>query len=363
MRVLTMRSLLFWMGLCALLLSAITPAFGDIYQYKDADGNWCFTDTPPEDKREDQIGIFSEIDTPSEPKDFEIELYRKYAPENDVEAATLATVTVTSAIGKGSGFFISSNGHLLTNQHVLRGDAAQDERTEQAMDSFAENIENSDRYLRKEAEAIAAAGANLDHYKTRIAGISDRSQRSSAQAVYELEQERFSTWKADFENRKTRYEMGKSEYETEKRQYHLRKMAVNISRNYTVILKDGTVLSAWLVRESTGHDLALLKVDGCKTPYLTPASDTVRQGNSVYAIGNPISLHDSVCRGILSGFEDGFIKTDAKIYPGNSGGPLINEAGEVLGINTFKQLTRNFEGLGFAIPIHTALEEFRNELD
>jgi len=65
-----------------------------------------------------------------------------------------------------------------------------------------------------------------------------------------------------------------------------------------------------------------------------------------------------VSKGIFSGYEKSFIKTDAKIYPGNSGGPLINKDGRVVGINSFKQLTRRFEGLGFAIPIRVATSEF-----
>jgi S1-C subfamily serine protease len=69
-----------------------------------------------------------------------------------------------------------------------------------------------------------------------------------------------------------------------------------------------------------------------------------------------------VSQGIVSGLRSGFIQTDAKIYPGNSGGPLVTENGRVAGINSFKQLTRNFEGLGFAIPIEVALDEFNRYL-
>jgi serine protease Do len=73
-------------------------------------------------------------------------------------------------------------------------------------------------------------------------------------------------------------------------------------------------------------------------------------------------LQNSVTSGVYSGFEQGFIKTNAQIYPGNSGGPLVCSEGRVLGINTFKMLTHKFEGLGFAIPIETALKEFSTYL-
>ena len=64
-----------------------------------------------------------------------------------------------------------------------------------------------------------------------------------------------------------------------------------------------------------------------------------------------------------SGFEGGFLQTNAQIYPGNSGGPLIAADGWVLGINTFKKLTHKFEGLGFAIPISVAWHEFETFLN
>jgi S1-C subfamily serine protease len=82
----------------------------------------------------------------------------------------------------------------------------------------------------------------------------------------------------------------------------------------------------------------------------------------VYAIGSPAGVADSVSSGIVSGYDESFIRTDARIYPGNSGGPLVGEDGRVIGINTMKQITRKFEGMGFAIPVWTALEEFRRYL-
>ena len=80
------------------------------------------------------------------------------------------------------------------------------------------------------------------------------------------------------------------------------------------------------------------------------------------SIGSPARLQNSVTSGVFSGFESGFIQTNAQIYPGNSGGPLVTAQGRVVGINTFKQLTHKFEGLGFAIPIQVALREFRAHL-
>ena len=116
------------------------------------------------------------------------------------------------------------------------------------------------------------------------------------------------------------------------------------------------------VTVSDQYDLALLKLDGFQTPHLLFEDQAVSKGQPVYAIGNPASLKNSASAGIMSGREGIFVKTDAKIYPGNSGGPLLSEAGKVIGVNTFKQLTHKFEGLGFAISAQIIRSEFGSYL-
>jgi serine protease Do len=107
-------------------------------------------------------------------------------------------------------------------------------------------------------------------------------------------------------------------------------------------------------------DLALLKIDVSNVPFL-PLADSadLQQGELVMAFGSPLGLENSVSMGVISaaarqiGQDDPrvFIQTDAAVNPGNSGGPLVNARGEVVGINTFilSQSGGN-EGIGFAIP-------------
>lgn len=109
-------------------------------------------------------------------------------------------------------------------------------------------------------------------------------------------------------------------------------------------------------------DLALLKVRdaGGLTPAVLGTSSDLRAGDDVVAIGNAIGLRGdpSVTRGIVSGLGrsietlTGLIQTDAAINPGNSGGPLVNRAGEIVGINT--AIRGGAQNIGFAIPIDTA---------
>ena len=107
-----------------------------------------------------------------------------------------------------------------------------------------------------------------------------------------------------------------------------------------------------------GRDLAILRIPGFDLPALKLGnSDNVKVGSTAYAIGNPLGLEESVTRGIVSSIrvgDDGtkVIQTDSAVSPGNSGGPLINEDGEVIGIVTFK--VRGGESLNFAVPINYA---------
>lgn len=86
-------------------------------------------------------------------------------------------------------------------------------------------------------------------------------------------------------------------------------------------------------------------------------------GQNVYAIGSPLKLNNSVTSGVVSNNRGDFIQTNAEIYPGNSGGPLVTEDGRVVGINTMKKITNKFEGLGFAIKFSRVRSEFNDFLN
>jgi serine protease Do len=133
-----------------------------------------------------------------------------------------------------------------------------------------------------------------------------------------------------------------------------------------VILNDGTKLPAQLVGKDSKADLALLRVHADK-PLKSVAfgdSDKLRLGEWVIAIGNPFSLGGTVTAGIVSarnrdinsGPYDNYIQTDAAINRGNSGGPLFNLNGEVIGINTaIISPSGGSIGIGFAVPSDTAI--------
>jgi 2-alkenal reductase len=143
------------------------------------------------------------------------------------------------------------------------------------------------------------------------------------------------------------------------------------AQSLEVILADGTTLPAELIGVDEYSDLAILKVHGeIPIPASWGNSDMLKAGEPVVAIGSPLGdFTNTVTQGVVSAVErtieieqnyflEGLIQTDAAINQGNSGGPLLNTAGKVIGINTL--IVRGSgsgaiaEGLGFAIPSNTA---------
>ena len=153
---------------------------------------------------------------------------------------------------------------------------------------------------------------------------------------------------------------------------------VGTSASATVVLADGTTYkNVKVLGHDPLNDIAFLKISGANS--LTPAtigdSSTVRVGQQVVAIGNSLGQYqNTVTSGILSGTgrpvsaQDGnsvenlsdLLQTDAAINPGNSGGPLLNIAGQVIGIDT--AVAQDAQGIGFAIPINSTKGEIAGVL-
>lgn len=132
----------------------------------------------------------------------------------------------------------------------------------------------------------------------------------------------------------------------------------------TVVLTDGRRFEGKVLGQDLLTDVAVVKIEANDLPTVSLGnSDQLQPGEWAIAIGNPLGLDNSVTVGIVSatgrssadiGVSDrrvGFIQTDAAINPGNSGGPLLNQQGEVIGMNT--AIISGAQGLGFAVPINT----------
>ena len=147
------------------------------------------------------------------------------------------------------------------------------------------------------------------------------------------------------------------------------------AKQLEVTMQDGTKESAQLVGSDVWTDLAVISINSknVKTVAEFGDSDVLKQGETVIAIGNPLGLdfYGSVTTGVVSGkdrsvpvdlngdgtedWQQEVLQTDAAINPGNSGGALVNIAGELVGINSMKIAESSVEGLGFSIPINSAI--------
>jgi len=143
---------------------------------------------------------------------------------------------------------------------------------------------------------------------------------------------------------------------------------IDNAQRVEVTLSNKHKYKATVLTVDKGHDLALIKINN--VPDLTPATLSESQGlivgQRVYAIGNPFGLSGTMTRGIVSAIRsirgsegnpiEDAIQTDAAVNPGNSGGPLLNARGEVIGITTMiaSNGADQSSGIGFAIPINTA---------
>ncbi len=131
-----------------------------------------------------------------------------------------------------------------------------------------------------------------------------------------------------------------------------------------VIFSDGRKVSATVLGKDAADDLAIVKVNASDVAGITPLtladSSQVKPGQLAIALGSPYGLTNSITVGVISGLNrsvsgstlSGMIQTDANIQPGNSGGPLLNSNGQVVGINT--AFEGQGTGIGFAVPSNVA---------
>jgi S1-C subfamily serine protease len=152
--------------------------------------------------------------------------------------------------------------------------------------------------------------------------------------------------------------------------YHVVENAIKV----TVSFEKGKAVEAKVVGKDPSNDLAILRIstDGLTLHPLTLGdSSSVQVGDPVLAIGNPFDLERTLTTGVISALQrqitapngftiDNVLQTDAPINPGNSGGPLLNAAGQVIGINSQIETGGSGDGsvgIGFAVPINTAKSE------
>jgi serine protease Do len=358
------------------LFIAYLPSYSGVYKYQDENGVWHYTDTPPDiqEGAAEQIIKDSQAQSRAQSQNFGTDLRKQLSetmpPQNDIEKARNATVSIKTALTDGSGFFISGDGYIVTNKHVVHGGEKNLEQNQvalekqrQKLDQIKDHLEKEGGWLEKEEEWLIKTKTELEAVQNKQVTLNQMqfNQYNAYLSEYNTRFGIYADRKKDYDKLEYQYDMAEQSYQENYQQFEELDFKRAYQRGCTIILADNTELNAHEVAVSEKHDLVLLKLDGYQTPFIKPGNAKgLAQGDTLYAIGNPMHLAHSVTSGIFSGFREDLIQTNAEISPGNSGGPLITADGNVIGVNTKKVVHEFAEGLSFAIPIHIVLQEFSN---
>jgi serine protease Do len=345
---------------CTVLNLSAMNVSADLYKYQDKHGKWHFTDKPPRNKTTTAVATSSASQAIK--ADLQDVLQQKFNPVTKVDEASLAVVTVKTSAGSGSGFFITGDGYIITNRHVVRPSTSS--QSKDAEERFTERKAQLDDYkldLKDDDERLKDAKRNIDERSQYMeSGKASTSQKSQ----YDRYVKRYLKNKRQHDANTSQFRKQEREYRKAKSEFGFSTSLSNFSKSFTIRLKGGKTLKARLVRISKDYDLALLKLDNYTTPFLTLSTRQYpRQGTRVFAIGSPLGITDSLTSGIITKSAKNYLFSDTRILPGHSGGPLIDAAGNVIGVSTAViSQNQQADGLGVAIYAARIRGEFARDL-
>lgn len=337
-----------------------SASLAKIYQYQDAQGNWHFSDKAPQQAQPTQtLELNKTKATPAAAKitkDIRTQLSEQVKPSTSIEKATLAVVKIETLTGTGSGFFINKQGYIVTNKHVVRlSQQAYDDKMQSIRDN-EQQVKEYNAYITQKKRELKSDQKQLSAYKERMKNA-DKSVLADMRATYRY----YSGILQANKKKLSEYSQLNADIKKQLSKQKLEIRQAQSQMTFKVILKDKTELQAKLIKSSDKYDLALLKLMGDYTTPSLPSGQEYSQGMDVYAIGSPLGFQDYVTKGVITGVERGYIVTDTQILPGNSGGPLVNENGDLIGVNTAGIRANNNLGselFGYAIPKHIVEQEF-----
>ena len=342
------------------LLGLGDSAFAEIYKYKDDKGRWQYTDKPPKSQEAKSISVTGT--TGKIRGDLKKELTDQFNPKSKVAEASLSVVKVETSVGSGSGFFVTGTGYIITNRHVVRpSTSTQWKEGEEILEDQKAYLDDFKAKIRSDEESLKEMKAEIDEYRENIKSNKVSEQEKSS---YERYVKKYNRNKERHQENERRYRAKEKEYRGIKSEFGWNTNLSNFSKKFIIVLKNEKKYNARLVSVSKKHDLALLKLDNYATPYLKLTTDTQqRQGMQVFAIGSPLGFNDSRTTGRITKSAKDYLMTDSRILPGNSGGPLVNRDGVVLGVNTAVVGGGQYgSGLGIAINAPVIRQEFRGKL-
>lgn len=218
-----------------------------------------------------------------------------------------------------------------------------------------QKIDINNQELQLKISAISSSVTNLSLMQTSLGeelGEVKASTSSDFSGIFENEKRGVVTIKTDISQ-------GTGFILTEDGYVVTNQHVINGARSAGVFTYDTQMHQVRLIGTNQELDIALLKIDGNFENAKLGDSDDVKIGEKVIAIGNPLGLEFTLTEGIISARDRTganelpyYFQIDVPLNPGNSGGPLINTKGKVIGINNFK--VQGAEGLGFALEINEA---------
>ena len=345
------------LALCAVLATLCFAARADILGYQDATGLWHFTDRPAEG------AVRIEPSGPTRSKDLAAQLtgWRGLTSEMDSDPEpALAVVSVRTPIAEGAGFFCSVDGYILTTRHLVRpvgSDAWQQGRA--AIDRAQGGIEE----LQGQAKEWRSRLRRIDAQLSSLGEDDDRSGApDEATQVERLRESRGQVARRVDELERLLRD-GRRRARSDRVAFDVKGASATLAANVEVRLADGTPLRARVVAVAQGEDLALLKLDGYRTPALPCGVDVaLAPGQAVFALGHPGEASVGVAPGLVLRASAEEVVTNVQLVPGYSGGPMLDAAGRVVGVSALKRVGADeavyAEGQGIAIPIASAWREF-----
>ena len=352
------------MLVCLLLVQSTCIA--EIYKYKDEQGRWQFSDKLVKNSGATLVGNNKNKALLSGTLiDIKKQLNAQYQPENEVQRATLSVVTVNSKLGSGSGFFITEDCYLITNKHVVRPAKGKSwEETGRKIKKNAAEFEYTRNKINNERQRLEIEKQKLDDFKRYLDDLSSAKERRIAEQKYAVYVDRYKQDKGYIDDFSSRFSENERAFNKQRSNFEFSSSIANVAQSFQLTLKDNSKLRAKLIKVSTSDDLALLKVSHCHSPFLILSNKRLLQGVTVHAIGSPLGLRDQLTQGTVTQILANGVVTDAQILPGNSGGPLVNEAGEVVAVNTLKVAKGSAlnKGFGVSIPALRVKQNFSSVL-